>query len=154
MNDFTTSRRLFVGGVLAAASFYIASVGSGALKACHPGEHDDLVDLQPLIRIGDAYLDSMAESGELSSTLYEELLDDRDVGSTEIAGTIQRHLLTLVSQTQLEFMHGETVSCDGWVLAKSEVRLCATAAIGVRRSNVTSLKIAGKFNREAPRPAD
>ena len=122
MNDFTSSRRLFVGGVLAVASFYIASVGSGALKACHPGVHDDLVDLQPLIRIGDAYLNSMAESGELSSALYEELLDDRDVEPTEIAGIIQRHLLTLVSRTRLEFMHGETVSCDGWVLAKSEAR--------------------------------
>ena len=98
-------------------------------------------------------LDDMAENRELGA-LYEELLDDRYMRSTEIAGAIQRDLLTLVCRAQSEFTRGETVSCDGWVLAKSEARLCAVVAISARRPNVTSRKIGAKFNREPARPFD
>ena len=77
MNDFdeqstTVPRRC----PLAAASLYISAVGSGALKACRVEEvDDDRVDLQPLIRIGHAYLEEMAESGEFRSAA-QGLLDD------------------------------------------------------------------------------
>ena len=50
------------------------------------------------------------------------------------ADAIQRRFLAVRDQAQEEFQRGETVSCDGWVLARSEAQLCAVAAVSVRRS--------------------
>jgi len=129
-NGFNRKRRLFVGGVVGtAASLYAAAVGRGALKSCGIDEVDvGLADLRPFIRIGDAYLEELANSGELS-TLHDELLNGRPMRSARLAGAIQRQLLAAGREVQEEFQRGETVSCDGWVLARSEARLCAVAAI-------------------------
>jgi len=138
-NGVNSNRRLFVGGgvVAAAALLYTAAVGRGALKACGIEQVDvDLADLQPLIRIGNVYLDEVVESGEIS-TLYEELLDYRHIRSAGIASAVQRHSLAVDRQAQEEFRRGETVSCDGWVLAKSEARLCAMIAVSARRAKAT-----------------
>jgi hypothetical protein len=134
--DFNRSRRLLVGGfLLTAVSFYAAAIASGALRSCR-GFDDQLGGLDPLIRIGNAYLDEMAKSGQLG-TLYKELFGDRDMTSTELATIIQRRLSTAGFQAQQEFNSSETVSCDGWMLAKSEARLCAMIAITARRLTVS-----------------
>ena len=138
-DGFNNNRRLFVGGgvVAAAALLYTAAVGRGALKACGVKQVDvDQADLQALIRIGNAYLGEMVKSGEIS-TLYQELLDDRHIRSAGIASSVQDRLVVVDRQAQEEFQRGETVSCDGWVLAKSEARLCAMIAISARRSKAT-----------------
>ena len=135
MKDYTFgwNRRLFVGGaaaVMVAASFYIAAVGRGALKACN---HEDVEgglpsDLQSLIRIGNCYLTEHAENGKLDS-LDEVLLDETETRSANIVyAAVQRRLLAIDSQIRDEFARCETVICDGWVLAKSEARLCAMIA--------------------------
>jgi hypothetical protein len=132
------SRRLLVGGFLVTAvSFYAAAIAGGALRSCRTGGFDDQFGgLHPLIRIGNAYLDEMSKSGELR-TLYKELFGDRRMTSTELAGIIQGRLSTAGFQAQEEFKSGETVLCDGWVLAKSEARLCAMIAIRAQRLNVS-----------------
>jgi len=127
---FGWDRRLVVGGaaMIAAASFYMAAVGRGALKACshEPMEGDLSSDLQSLIRIGNSYLNEHAKNGKLDS-LDEVLLDETETRSANIVH-VQSRLLAMDRQIQDEFARCETVICDGWVLAKSEARLCAMIA--------------------------
>jgi hypothetical protein len=135
-SSFDHTRRLFIGGVaLVAASSYIAAVGRGARKICDIQDADVLGNLRPLIRIGNAYLDEVAKSGE-PSTLRKGLLDDDSMTLESIISAIRGDLFTAVSRAQDEFERGETVSCDGWVLSKAEARLCAKIAISVRKVEV------------------
>jgi hypothetical protein len=138
-SSFDHKRRLFIGGVaLVAASLYIAAVGRGARKICDIEDVDVGVgNLQPLIRIGNAYLDEEAKSGE-PSTLRKGLLGDGSMVLESIITAIRRDLFAAVSRAQDEFECGETVSCDGWVLSKSEARLCAEIAVSVRKEEVRS----------------
>lgn len=129
---FNRNRRLFVGAVAMMGTLYAAAIGRGALKACGVDEVH-FVDLRPLIRIGEAYLDEIATSEELR-VLHNELPSDRPMPSADLADAIQRQFLAAQHQAQEEFQRGETVSCDGWILARSEARLCAVAAVSVRRS--------------------
>ena len=126
-NTFGWNRRLFVGGAagVAVASFYLAAVARGALKACNYDDVDAVLssDLQSLIRIGNSYLNEHTENGELDT-----LDDEVDARLAEIVHTVQRRLLAINSQVRDEFARCETVICDGWVLAKSEARLCAMIA--------------------------
>jgi hypothetical protein len=134
--DFNRKRRLIVSGVVATlASLYAGAVGRGALKSCGIDALDaGLADLRPLIRIGDAYLEELADSGKLS-TLHDELPGGRLIRSIRLVGAIQRRVYD-------EFQRGDTVICDGWVLARSEAQLCAMAAMGVRRLKDTQSKTA------------
>jgi len=135
-NTFGWNRRFFVGGaaVVAVASLYIAAVARGALKACDYGDVDAGLpsDLQSLIRIGNSYLNEHTRNGELD-TQDEVLLDVTETSSANIVYAVQRRLLAIDRQVRGEFARFETVICDGWVLAKSEARLCATIAIRARR---------------------
>jgi hypothetical protein len=135
-NTFGWNRRFFVGGaaVVAVASSYMAAVGRGALKACN---YEDVEaglpsDLRSLIRIGNSYLNEHTKNGELNS-LDEVLLDETDTKSANIVYAVQRRLLAMDRQIRDEFARCETVVCNGWVLAKSEARLCATIAARARR---------------------
>jgi hypothetical protein len=138
-NIFGWDRRFFVGGaaVVAVASFYIAAVGRGALKAC---DYEDVEaglpsDLQSLIRIGNSYLNEHTKNGELDSR-DEVLLDETETRSANIVYAVQRRLLAIDRQVRDEFARCETVICDGWVLAKSEARLCAMIATHSKRLQV------------------
>ena len=51
-----------------------------------------------------------------------------DLAESRNVDTVRRHLLAVDRQAREEFARSETVSCDGWVLAKSEARLCAAIA--------------------------
>jgi hypothetical protein len=137
-NSFDHKRRLFIGGIaLAAASLYVAAVGRGARKTCGVEDVDvSALDLQPLIRIGHAYLEEVARSGN-SRTLRKDVLADGPLTLGSIAGAVPHDLLALVSGAHEEFERGETVSCDGWVLSKSEARFCAMIAIADRHGKFT-----------------
>jgi hypothetical protein len=129
-NTFGWNRRFLVGGAaVAVASFYIAAVGRGALKACNYENVEAGLpsDLQSLIRIGNSYLNEHTKNGELD-TLDEVLLDETETRSANIVYAVQRRLLAIDRQVRDEFARCETVICDGWVLAKSEARLCAMIA--------------------------
>ena len=137
-NSLDHKRRLFIGGVaLAAASLYVAAVGRGAHKTCGVEDVDvSALDLQPLIRIGHAYLEEVVKSGN-SRTPPKGLRADVAVTLGSIAGAIRRDLLAAVGRAEEEFQRGEIVSCDGWVLSKSEAQLCAMIAIADRHGKVT-----------------
>jgi hypothetical protein len=136
MKDYTfgLSRRFIVGGIAAAASFYLAAVGRGALKACHQEDIGSAPpsDFQSLIKIGNSYLNDSTRNGELD-TLDELFLDETETRPAAIVRAVQRRLLAMKDQVRDEFARYDTVICDGWVLAKSEARLCATIAARVRR---------------------
>jgi len=130
-STFVLDRRLFVSGaaVLAATSLYMAAVGRGALKACN---HEDVEgglssDLQSLIRIGNSYLNEHAKNDNLDS-LDKVLLDEIETRPANFVDAVQRRLSAIDHQIRDEFAHFETVICDGWVLAKSEARLCGMIA--------------------------
>ena len=136
-NSFDHKRRLFIGGVaLAAASLYVAAVGRGARKTCGVEDVDvSALDLQPLIRIGHAYLEEVAMSGN-SRTLRKDLLADVPMTLASIAGSYPARFVGGGGRAEEEFQRGEIVSCDGWVLSKSEARLCAMIAIADRHGKV------------------
>jgi hypothetical protein len=94
------------------------------------------LDLQPLIRIGHAYLEEVVKSGN-SRTPPTALRAEVAVTLGSIAGAIRRDLLAAVGRAEEEFQRGEIVSCDGWVLSKSEARLCAMIAIADRHGKLT-----------------
>lgn len=133
-NDtFGWSRRFLVGGAAAAtiASLYVAAVARGALKACsYEVEGGPSSELQSLIRIGNIYLNEHRNSGE-PDNLDEAFFDETT--RTNLVIAFQRRLLAIDHQIRDEFARYETVTCDGWVLAKSEARLCAAIAARVRR---------------------
>lgn len=134
-DTFGWNRRFFVGGAAAAtiASFYLAAVARGALKACsYEPEVGRPAELQSLIRIGNSYLKEHAQNGELN-TLDEALFDETERSSVNMVFAVQRRLLAIDRQVRDEFARCETVICDGWVLAKSEARLCAIIAAHARR---------------------
>ena len=129
-NSVGWNRRFFIGGaVVAVASFYIAAVGRGAFKTCgHENIEAGLpLNLRSLIRIGNSYLNEHTKNGELD-ILDDVFLDEAETRPANIVDAIQRHLLAIDRQIQDEFARCETVLCDGWVLAKSEARLCAMIA--------------------------
>ena len=129
-NSFGWSRRFFVGGAtVAVASFYVAAVGRGALKACN---YEDVEaglpsDLQSLIRIGNSYLNEHTTNGE-PDTADGLLFEETETRSDVIVYAVHRRLLALDHQVRDEFARCETVICVGWVLAKSEAQLCAMIA--------------------------
>jgi hypothetical protein len=131
-DTFGWNRRFFVGGAAAVtiASVYMAAIARGALKPCSYEDVDAGLpsELLSLIRIGNSYLNEHAKSGELD-TLDEVLLDETETGPGNIVFAAQRHLLAIDGQVRDEFARCETVICDGWVLAKSEARLCAMIAV-------------------------
>jgi len=134
-NIFDWRRRRFVGSAAAAAvmSLYAAAIGRGALKACN---YEDVeaglpLDFQSLIRIGNSYLNEHSKNGELTAS--NELFLDQEPSSANIISAVQRRLSTIDREVRQEFERSETVICDGWVLAKSEARLCAAIAAHVRR---------------------
>jgi hypothetical protein len=129
-NTFGRNRRFFISGaaVVVVASFYIAAVGRGAFKAC---SNENIkaglpLDVRSLIRIGNSYLKEHTKNGEL--TQDDVFLDETETRSANIADAIQRRLLAIDRQVREDFARCETVICDGWVLAKSEARLCAMIA--------------------------
>ena len=128
---FGSTRRFFIGGaaVAAAGSFYLAAVGRGVLKACHQEDVElALSDLQSLIRIGNSYL-----NGHEADTLDEAFVDETDAKPAAIVRAVKRHLLAMDRQVRDEFARYDTVTCDGWVLARSEARLCAAIAVRIGR---------------------
>jgi hypothetical protein len=130
------NRRFLVGGAAATtlSLFYVAAVTRGALKACsyEDFEVETPFALQSLIRIGNSYLNEHTKNGELDP-LDEALLDETERSSADIIFAVQRRLLSMERQIRDEFERCETVICDGWVLAKSEARLCAMIAAHAAR---------------------
>jgi hypothetical protein len=123
---FGSSRRVFIGGaaVAAAGSFYLAGVGLGVLKGCHQEDVGlALSDLQSIVRIGNSYLNEHE-----SNVLEETLADEMDAKPAAIVAAVKRRLLAMDRQSRDEFARYDTVICDGWVLARSEARLCAAIA--------------------------
>lgn len=131
------NRRVLVGGGIAAAALlaYAAAIGRGAAKACGPDAEQaalDIAALHSLIRIGEAYLQADADSAEIAA-LREEWLETVNANAPG-ASRIERRIAVLDRKAVEEFERGETVLCDGWLIARCEARFCAMLAISARRS--------------------
>ena len=133
-NRVSRNRRFVIGtGVAAAAitTFYVAALGRGALIGCAQDRVSAAPDpaVQGLIRIGNCYLQQLEETGQSGGL-------DRDIAGLEVTpdtGAVQRHLGALRRQAAREFARGQTVMCDGWVLAKSEADFCAALVLRSRQ---------------------
>ncbi|MBZ0215772.1 MAG: hypothetical protein K8F25_04395 [Fimbriimonadaceae bacterium] len=114
---------LALGLGLGAFAFYFGRMGSGYMLKCHSklGE----ADIASLRRIGLTYLKSypMPKS------------DDDEHVTSQVSQNISlfdhqdRRRLSQIAQS--EFAKEEIVTCDGWVLAKSEAQYCAKLAMKI-----------------------
>jgi hypothetical protein len=119
-------RRLLAGGVaVALASLYVSAIGRGVNKACGVIDGDvGALDLQPLIRIGRIYLEELTKSRSAKASRKDLLAD-----LLAADNLLEIELHAMMGKVHEEFGRGETVTCDGWVLSKSEARLCAVIAL-------------------------
>jgi hypothetical protein len=78
-------------------------------------------DLSAPKAIGDRYLTLHPEKGNLTL-----LLGDAGLSENMSARSCKEIVCT---KRQQDFLHGETITLDGWILAKSEVGVCATLAL-------------------------
>ena len=82
-------------------------------------------------RIGRAYLESEPHEADVG-LLVRDLAADWPGGPAALAELPETTLARLVSdRTRRDFAEGETVMLDGWVLSRTELRLCALTAIPV-----------------------
>src|SRR5690349_19667487 len=116
------SRRVFIGGIIGTmASAYAVAIGRGALKPCGSDELDvPLAALQPFIRVGETYLRDLIVSAE--ATLNDELSLLQSMAAPRLDEAAQQRLAAVECTSEREFERGDTVTCDGWVLSRSEAR--------------------------------
>jgi hypothetical protein len=107
---------------------YGSMLTSGALQLCPtPGTLGGMVDT-PLARIGDVYLRKTAS--QLEATQLREVAASIPSHLTGGASDgLWRAVADLAASISHDFEVGNVVSCDGWVLSRSEARMCALIAL-------------------------
>jgi hypothetical protein len=90
-------------------------------------ELTDFVELrEALATIGQAYLDTGPADGNIDA-LTDRLMSDLDWG--RVPGKLETLQQGLVERIQTEFREEEMERVEGWMLAPTEVRLCALIAL-------------------------
>jgi len=117
---------------LAGLSLALLPAGYAALKAGGSGSQpltawlkSMIADLQSARRVGQAYLATTpadADRDRLLAEVYPRL----EPGADRSAAAWRE---SYTAQCRLDFAEGRTVRIDGWVLSRTEARLCALAAL-------------------------
>jgi hypothetical protein len=121
-------RWLIGGGLLAAIGVsYSGAVIKGALTPCGSvTPRDERQARLQLERIGAVYLAQLPRAARLG--VYKTALS-ADAAAFETR--LSRLAANLPEATRADFESGRTVSCDRWILAKSEADFCALIAARV-----------------------
>lgn len=112
---------------VAAIAVALLSVGIGPLAAHGRGRADQAVveallgGLGPARAIGRRYLDQAPEERD-SRAVRRHLFGDRTMSLGELRADMNRRRAD-------DFACGDTVLIDGWILARTEARLCALAVL-------------------------
>ena len=131
MSDLAdTSRREFL-YLLTAVLGTTAAGGLGCALPRDPkataGELTDFVQLREAwATIGRAYLETDPADGTIDA-LTDRLMSDLDWG--RVPGKLETLQQGLVERIQTEFRDEEMERVEGWLLAPTEVRLCALIAL-------------------------
>jgi hypothetical protein len=130
------SRRSFLVAALGLAPTILAArfgLGRAAI------DDDAATDAQRLVRafaypesaaeLGRAYLATAPREGS-ATVLAERIAASLPAGHAAIRTADDSQLESLLAQQLREdFMAGDTVTVDGWIISKTEARLCALAAL-------------------------
>jgi len=126
-------RTLLMSGVAmlgVSALGYGAVLTLGALQFCPTQGTLSGVET-PLARIGDVYLRGTASP--LEATQLREVAASISSHLTGGASDgLGREVAKLAASISRDFEVGDVVSCDGWVLSRSEARICALIALTPR----------------------
>ncbi len=114
-----SGRRAVVGGLGAGLSLGFASAAEAGGDRERRRALSGLFTALPSARaIGAAYLRSCADDGLDAATLAAEL-------PAEVTMTVLRE--TVAARVRDDFANARVVNVDGWLLARTEARLCALA---------------------------
>jgi hypothetical protein len=84
---------------------------------------------QSAVAIGRAYIRGVAEAPRVEG-LLQEVVADLDPPANELRRAPQPVLRqTLHARIRQDFAEGQTVRVDGWVLSRTEAKLCGLAAL-------------------------
>ncbi|MEL6576250.1 MAG: hypothetical protein AAFQ81_10205 [Pseudomonadota bacterium] len=135
MAERTLKRRLFLGALSALMWAPLLYGGYGALsgiRRCSWAEGAE----DALARIGNVYLAEFPEEaapGKLGALLAG--VPSLAAGFRSDAAALARSAFTEACARELRC--GDTVLCDGWLLARSEARLCGLIALQVAERGVS-----------------
>jgi len=126
-DGFEPTRRAFLIGLTALVAVRIAPARSTppATEISQYLEHFFPEHLATAIAVGDRYLE-MVPSERSKASLAASVFGN---STPERAGNIRALTDHVRDLRRRDFQSGDLVSIDGWMLARTEVRLCALAAI-------------------------
>ncbi|EWY39914.1 hypothetical protein N825_04850 [Skermanella stibiiresistens SB22] len=114
-------------GLIAAIPTHSGATGLAGVAAVPP-QADQLLGLlrsrAAARRIGRAYLETASHEAD-AAQLVSLILGDDAVGVDRV-GDLRHRVAEL---QRADFTAGRTVTLDGWVLSRTEARLCALAAV-------------------------
>ncbi len=87
-----------------------------------------LADLDSARRVGQAYL-AKAPDEASRDRLMAQLFPRLDPGGAQITDRPESWRESFAMRCRRDFVEGQTVRVDGWVLSLTEVRLCALASL-------------------------
>jgi hypothetical protein len=131
------TRRTFLGGLFSLGSLEFLGMGWNLDRLCASGDTDSLAsklanvhgDKHSAKIVGAEYLRSVPS--EAKAKLLIDLICSCDGGQhAEFTQADKRKLLELLRVRQRQdFEHGRVVNVRGWILSKTECRVCALAAL-------------------------
>jgi len=113
---------LMLPGRAPAAARRAGAVGLPGLAALEP---------RPAARFGLVYLQSHPDEAALP--ILDRLLRQAIADERRAAGPARSLLDTLRARIRSEYLRDEVVAVEGWLLSRSEARLCAAAALSLER---------------------
>lgn len=115
----------------AAGAGYGAAVAAGAIKTCSSASRPVDGVTQSLMKIGEHYLRAVATPSERTRLRAHAARRAGDPAHRQLA-TSGRIVNPSPDTVQADFRSGNVVSCDGWILARSEAEACALLALSLR----------------------
>jgi hypothetical protein len=101
---------------------------TGASRACEGQGVTGPGHGEALAHVGESYLRNVASAGERAelTAMLEEVARNPE---GDLAETIWQVATRLAGSSKQDFRKGDTVKCDGWILARGEGRACALLAL-------------------------
>ena len=126
MRKRVSKRTFLLGSIGALGALYVGAIGRGAMKTCSDIDiYPSYSGLEPFLRIGRTYL-ARAGDAERRDLAQAALAQATPADPAE---TFARDLEQRGGAIAADFDRDDVVVCEGWVLSRTEVALCATLAV-------------------------
>ena len=122
MSKYINRRTLLFASIAAApGALYAGTIGAGAaIGSCGRGVQISQAALESTLRLRQAYLATALEANERLDLMKTAMLSEAEYSKNMLA-----QLKGYDVAIERDFSNGRTSNCDGWILAKTEARLCA-----------------------------